>query len=61
MLQGFNEGSNMQELVCPKCGKKIRLYPKDGYYADLNLAKSNENVTCHYCKRKISYSIQKSE
>lgn len=50
----------MQELICPKCGKKIRVYPKEGYYADLSLEKSNENIICHICKRKISYSIQKN-
>lgn len=51
----------MQIIKCPKCGKFIRIYCKDGYCVCLDIKKSNENKICPNCKRKISYSIQKSE
>lgn len=49
----------MEELLCPKCKKPIRIYPKTGYFACFDLKYANENIVCNVCKRKIAYSIRK--
>lgn len=49
----------MQEIKCPKCGKVIKIYCKDGFEVDLDILIANENAFCHNCKRRIAYSIKK--
>lgn len=49
----------MYIVKCPKCGSDLNIYCKDGYYADLDIRRSNQNTICRNCRRKISYSVQK--
>ena len=52
-------GESMQEINCPKCDKKIKIYCKDGFCVNLDMSKANENAFCRNCKRRIAYSVEK--